>query len=409
MTQPAVALVGALDTKGEEYSYLRDRLRDHNIESVLIDIGVLGVPTIQTDVTRESVAEAAGLTLADLIEAADRDHAMQGMARGARAVVSNLLAQGSVSGLFVMGGSNAGYAMSVLTSALPFGFPKMLVSTIVSGDTRLYVSGSDLAMMYPVEDIAGINSISRSIIDRAAAAIAGMVLHPPTTVDAPSTAIGLSMFGVTTACVTTVATHIRERGWEPHVFHATGTGGLSLESLIAGGHLSAVVDVTTTELADELVGGVCTAGQNRLTAAARGGIPQVVSPGALDMVNFGSRDTLPERYQNRTLFAHNPAVTLMRTSPDENAELGAIMARKLNTATAPVEIHIPARGFSQISVVGGIFHDPAADRSFIEAVQRDIRVDIPVYVHELSINDPEFASIVFSALQRVLTLGEGTQ
>lgn len=406
MNKHTIALVGAFDTKGDEYAYLSARLRSHGVEVVLIDIGVLGAPTLKADYPREAVAKEAGQDIRNLVEAG-RDVAMQFMAAGARTLVGRLQTQGQVSGLVILGGSNAGYVMSQLVSVLPFGFPKLLVSTIVSGDTRPYVGGTDLAMIYPVEDIAGINSVSRSIIDRAAAAMAAMAKEPAVTGEA-TTDIGMSMFGVTTACVSAVAAQIRTLGWESHIFHATGTGGLSLESLIAGGKIAAVVDVTTTELADDLVGGVCTAGPDRLTAAARGGVPQVICPGALDMVNFGPMDTVPEKFKNRKLFSHNPAVTLMRTNPEENAQLGAIMARKLNESTAPVEVLIPARGFSQISVPGGMFHDPSADSAFTAALQKHIRRDIPVHVHDTGINDPEFADFVFAALRRVLKL-EGSK
>jgi uncharacterized protein (UPF0261 family) len=406
MNKHSIALVGAFDTKGDEYAYLSARLRFHGVEVILIDIGVLGVPTLKADYPREAVAKEAGQDLRNLVEAG-RDMAMQFMAAGARTLVGRLQTQGQVSGLVLIGGSNAGYVMSQLVSILPFGFPKLLVSTIVSGDTRPYVGGTDLAMIYPVEDIAGINSVSRSVIDRAAAAMAAMAQVPAVTGEA-TTAIGMSMFGVTTACVSAVAWHIRSLGWESHIFHATGTGGLSLESLIAGGKLAAVVDVTTTELADDLVGGVCTAGPDRLTAAARGGVPQVICPGALDMVNFGPMDTVPANFRNRKLFPHNPAVTLMRTNPDENAQLGAIMARKLNESSAPVEVLIPARGFSQISMPGEMFHDPSADSAFVTALQKHIRRDIPVHVHDTGINEPEFADFVFAALRRVLKL-EGSK
>lgn len=256
----------------------------------------------------------------------------------------------------------------------------MLVSTIVAGDTRPYVGTSDLTMMYPVVDIAGLNSISVRVLANAADAMAGMVRHAPIPdMLAGRKSVGATMFGVTTTCVTAVADHLESaRDAEVQVFHCTGTGGRTFEAMIASGLFAAVADITTTELADELVGGVCTAGPRRMEAAGALGIPQVVSTGALDMANFGPRDTVPARYADRLLFVHNPSVTLMRTDGAENAELGRIMARKLNAANGFVEVHVPMLGFSQISVEGGPFHDPEADAAFVAALQADLDPRIPL-------------------------------
>lgn len=405
---PAVALVGAFDTKGEEYGFVRDRLAMSGVASVLIDIGVLGTPTIRADIDRGRLAEEAGTTIKALAELGERNAAMMVMASSAAKLVRSLVDSRSIAGVMIIGGSNAGYVMSQVAAALPIGLPKMLLSTITAGDTRPYVGTSDLTMMYPVVDIAGLNSISRLVIARATDACAGMVVGsaivPP---GAARPAVGCTMFGVTTPLVMAVQESLVAGGREAHVFHATGTGGRSFEAMIASGLFAAVADVTTTELADELVGGVCSAGPDRLTAAAAHGVPQVVSVGAMDMVNFGAMETVPDGYRHRLLYPHNPAVTLMRTSAEECADLGREMASKLNRSTGFVEVHVPARGFSQISVSGAPFHDPDADRALIAALEQHLDPTVPLHVHDAAINDAAFAIEINQALDRALNHPKG--
>lgn len=407
--RPRVALVGAFDTKGEEYGYVRDRLARAGVGSVLVDVGVLGAATLVADLTRDAVAAQGGTSVEALARAGDRAAAMVVMARAAATLVHGLVEDDGVAGVLVLGGSNAGYVMSQLAPDLPLGLPKVLVSTIVAGDTRPYLGGSDLTMIYPVVDIAGLNSVSRVVLARAADACAGMVLGPPVeSPDPPLPAVGCTMFGVTTSCVSSVSDALVAAGCETHVFHANGTGGRSLEAMTAAGLFAAVADLTTTELADELAGGVCSAGPERLTAAATHGVPQVVSTGALDMVSFGARATVPDRYADRLLHAHNPAVTLMRTNAAENAALGREMAAKLNRSTAFVEVHVPARGFSQISVAGGPFHDPGADQALVTALRENLDPAIPLHVHDAAVNDPAFALAITHALTRALHSPRGT-
>ena len=290
----------------------------------------------------------------------------------------------------------------------PIGVPKLLVSTIVAGDTRPYVGTSDLMMLYPVVDIAGLNAISIPVLSRAADAVAGMLRGAPlpdTGRSGPT--VACTMFGVTTACVTAVHDELVARGAEVHTFHANGTGGRTLEAMIASGLIDVVADLTTTELADELCGGVCSAGTGRLTAAAAAGVPQVVSLGALDMVNFGAPESVPERYRDRLLHAHNPAVTLMRTDAAECAELGRILADRLNASTGYVEVLAPTRGLSQISVEGAPFHDPEADAALLRSLSEHLDPRIPLRVIEAAINDPAFSAEVIDALGRALGRTEG--
>ncbi|MGI3785336.1 MAG: Tm-1-like ATP-binding domain-containing protein [Janthinobacterium lividum] len=402
-TRPVVVLVGALDTKGAEYSFVADRLGLGGVGTLLVDTGVLGTPTLRADVDRDAVAAGAGTSIAALAAAGDRNAAMQAMAGSAATSVRDLVASGAAHGVLALGGSNAAYVMSRVAAELPIGVPKVLVSTIAAGDTRPYVGTSDLTLMYPVVDIAGLNSISRLILARAADACAGMVTGPPVpSGDAEQAVVACTMFGVTTTCVTAVRDALLREGREAHVFPGNGTGGRSLEAMIASGLFAAVADLTTTELADQLAGGVCSAGPERLTAAATHGVPQVVSVGAMDMVNFGAAETVPGRYADRQLLAYNPAVTLMRTSPAENRALGREIAEKLGRSTAFVEVHVPARGFSQISVGGAPFHDPEADDAMIASLREHLDPRIPLHVHDTDINDRGFALEISQALVRAL-------
>lgn len=403
-----VALAGAFDTKGQEYGFVRDRLAASGVGSVLVDTGVLGSPTVEVDVDRETVARQGGGRLDSLAAGGDRGTAMSVMADGAAAVIRRLWDKGQIDAVMVLGGSNAGYVMSRIAAALPIGPPKFLISTIVAGDTRPYIGTSDLTMIYPVVDIAGLNSITIPVLSKAADACAGILNAVPAPLtDTTRPTIACTMFGVTTACVAAVQHELVLGGDEVHVFHATGTGGLTLEAMIASGFFTAVADITTTELADELIGGVCSAGPERLTAAGAAGIPQVVSVGAMDMVNFGPRATVPSRFDGRQFHAHNPVVTLMRTNAHENERLGAILAAKVNAATGPVEVLVPARGFSQISVEGAPFHDPEADAALIRSLTSHLDSRIPLHIIEVAINDPSFALEITNALSRVLTASKG--
>jgi uncharacterized protein (UPF0261 family) len=400
---PVVVLVGTLDTKGHEYAFLRDRIREAGADVVLVDAGILGQPQIPGDVTREEVAQAAGADHAELAQAADRGRAVEVMGRGAAAVLGRLHEQGRLHGAAAVGGSGNSSIGAAAMAQLPVGVPKLIVSTVASGDTRPYVGATDVTMMYSVVDIAGINQISAQILTNAGAAIAGMVRATAPEADHHRPLVGATMFGVTTPCVTRARERLEELGYEVLVFHATGTGGQSFEALAAGGFLAGVLDATTTELADDLVGGVLSAGPDRLEAVGRTGIPQVVSLGALDMVNFGPRDTVPERFSERNLYVHNPTITLMRTTPEENAELGRRIARKLNGATSPTVLFIPLGGVSAIDVEGQPFHDAAADGALIAALREHIDPDkVEVRELEVDINDAAFATAMADRLHELI-------
>lgn len=396
---PTVALLGTLDTKGEEYAFVRDRLAEAGVGVVVVDAGVLGAPGLAADVPRAEVAAAGGASLTGLAAAADRGAAVSAMARGAAEVLAGLHRTGRIDGALALGGTGGTSIAAEAFRVLPLGVPKVIVSTAASGDTRPYVGVTDLVLVPSVTDVAGVNRLSRRILTNAAAAVAGMVSArvPPAADDRPL--VAASMFGVTTPCVTTARELLEGLGYEVLVFHMTGTGGRTLEQLAATGWLAGVLDVTTTELADELVGGVFSAGETRLTAAAAAGLPQVVSVGALDMVNFGPRDTVPVQFADRLLYVHNPSVTLMRTTAAECGELGRRLATRLSGATAPVSLFLPLRGVSAIAVEGGPFHDPDADAALFDAIRTTVdRGVVEVVELDLDINDPAFAAAMVRRL-----------
>jgi uncharacterized protein (UPF0261 family) len=397
-----VVLVGTLDTKGDEYAYLRDRLRQHGVDTVLVDVGTVGEPRTDPDITRSEVGSIAGLDVDELIAANDRGRAVSAMADAAAAVVRRLYDEGRCHGVLAAGGSGNTAIATHAMQALPVGIPKLMVSTVAAGDTRDYIGGSDIALMASVTDVAGINSISGRILANAAAAMAGMVTTPPVELPEQRPLVAATMFGVTTPAVTAAREALEQRGYEVLVFHATGTGGTAMEALLDSGFMTGVLDITTTELADRLVGGVLAAGPDRLEVAGRHGIPQVVSVGALDMVNFGARDTVPPQFEDRNLYVHNPSVTLMRTTPEECAELGRIIAQKLSSATGPTALFVPLNGVSAIDVEGGPFHDPDADRALFDALRSNLADTVELIELEHNVNDPEFAHAMVDKLVEYL-------
>ena len=397
-----VLLIGTLDTKGREYEYVRDLIRARGLETFVLDAGVLGEPTFTPDSPAARTAEAGGGSLAELREKRDRGHAIEIMGLGARALAVKLAAEGKVDGVISMGGSGGTSIGSTAMQALPVGMPKVIVSTMASGDVGPYVGVKDITMMYSVVDVSGLNRLSRRIFANAAGAIGGMVEQAmPKADDKPL--IGATMFGVTTPCVDRVRERMEAEGYEMLVFHAVGSGGRSFEALIADGVFDGVVDATTTEWCDELVGGVLSAGPERLDAAAKKGIPQIVSLGALDMVNFGPRETLPAKFEKRNIYIHNPQVTLMRTTPEECAKLGEIIAKKLNKSTGPAALFIPLKGVSAIDVEGMPFYDPAADKALFESIRKHLdRSKVELVEMDVAINDPAFADAMVDRLQKML-------
>ncbi len=387
----AVLLIGTLDTMGEEFLFLRARLNQAGVDVLLADVGTGGPPTVEPDIPRERIADSRD----------ERGAAVKAMALGAARLARRLYDEGRIEGVLGAGGSGNTAIATAAMRALPVGVPKLMDSTMSAGNCRDYVGGTDVTLMASVTDIAGLNSISAQILANAAGAMAGMVGAPPIEPHGTRKLVGATMFGVTTPCVDHARKRLEERGHEVLVFHATGTGGRAMEALVESGYLAGVLDVTTTELADDLVGGVLTAGPQRLEAAGREGIPQVVSLGALDMVNFGARSTVPPQFEQRTLCEHNPSVTLMRTTPSECAELGRRIARKLARATGPTALFVPRGGLSLLDLPGQPFHDPEADAALFAAL-RTHAGDVEVIEMDCSINDPAFAEAMADKLDGLL-------
>ncbi|MFF8502673.1 Tm-1-like ATP-binding domain-containing protein [Streptomyces anulatus] len=405
-----VVLVGTLDTKGTEYSWLATRLRASGCDVVTVDAGVMPLPAGAPvgDIDAAAVARRAGHDVEALRAAGDRGAAVSAMAEGVELVVGDLHREGRLHAVLAVAGSGGSFIAARAMRALPVGVPKLLVSTMAGGDVSAYVGSSDITMMYSVVDVAGINSVSSLILGNAVAAAAGMAAHHERSLVRPRAEgrrlIGASMFGVTTPAVDAARRRLDELGYEVLVFHATGAGGQALEKLAAGGFLAGVLDLTTTELADELVGGVLSAGPDRLTAAGRSGIPQVVAPGALDMVNFGARETVPERFAERHLLVHNPTVTLMRTTADEMALLGTSLGHKLAAAEGPAAVFWPLGGVSAVDEPGGPFHDPVADEAALTSL-RSALLGSDVELHEIDahLNDPVFAIAAADRLHQLIT------
>jgi len=402
-----IAVLGTLDTKGLEHAFVADRIRDRGHRVLIIDVGTLASPTLQPDIPREQVALAAGADSVALRERRDRGEAVAAMSRGAPIVLDRLLHEQRIDGVISLGGGGGTAIGTAAMRALPIGFPKVMVSTLASGNTAPYVGAKDIVLFPSIVDVAGINRLSRELLTRAAGAICGMVeARPPAGQDKPI--IVASQFGNTTACVDRARSRLEAAGYEVLVFAAVGTGGRTLESLVESGLASGVLDITTTEWADELVGGVLGAGPTRLEAAASHGIPAIVTPGCLDMVNFGPPDTVPERFKSRRFYQHNPQVTLMRTTPAENAELGRIIAAKLARSKGPVTVLLPLQGISVISAPGQPFHDPVADRALFSALRIGLPSHIEVRELDLNINDPGFADACADALLQNIALAQHT-
>ncbi len=401
---PTIAVLGTFDTKGPEHAFIAAAIRAAGHTPLLIDVATLSAPAITPDITADTVARAAGEPdYAALLARRDRGECVTFMGRAAAKLVASLQAAGRIHGIISLGGGGGTAIATAAMRAVPIGFPKLMVSTLASGQTAPYVGSTDITMMPAIVDVSGINRVSRAIFENAAGAICGMVaafearrIAPVSAAEKPL--IVASMFGNTTACVTEAKRILEAAGYEVLVFAATGNGGRAMESLIASGLVAGVLDITTTEWADELVGGVLTAGPERLDATAKAKIPAIVAPGCLDMVNFGEPSSIPPRFAGRTFYQHNPQVTLMRTTPAECTELGRILAEKINRYTAPVTVLLPLRAISIISAPGQPFHSPEADAALFTSLRTHLRADIPVIEHDVAINDPFFARACAEAL-----------
>lgn len=396
-----IAVLGTLDTKGLEHGYVAELIRQRGHQTLIIDMGTGAPPQITPDIPREVVASTGGVDLAGIVARQDRGEAVAAMAGAGAVLLSKLVAEGRIHGVISLGGGGGTAIGTAAMRALPVGFPKLMVSTLAAGNVAPYVGTKDIVMFPSIVDVSGMNRLSRVLLARAAGAICGMVeTAVPEAQDKPL--IAASMFGNTTTCVNAAKQILENAGYEVLVFHATGTGGKIMESLVESGIISGVLDITTTEWADELVGGILGAGPTRLDAAGKAGVPAIVTPGCLDMVNFGERATVPVRFAGRTFYQHNPQVTLMRTSPEECAELGRILAEKVNAYRGPVEVLLPLKAISIISAPGQPFHDPLADKALFDSIKQHLKPEVPVIEMDCEINAPEFSATCANALLQML-------
>lgn len=391
--QKTILLIGTFDTKGEEFSFVRDLIEANGDKVLMMNVGVLEDPPFEPDIPAEEVAIAASSSLEKLRQGANRTESFDVMTQGAKKLTHLLYEKGEFDGVLSLGGGSGTAMATAAMRELPLGVPKVMVSSLASGDVSSYVDISDITFMHSVADISGLNRISRMVLNNAVGAICGMI-HQEKSSQNNKPLLAATMFGVTTPCVTAVRKRLEEADYEVVVFHATGTGGRTMEAMIREGHIAGVADITTTEWCDEVVGGVLSAGADRLDAAAEMGIPQVVSCGALDMVNFLAYDTVPETFKSRNLHRHTSNVTLMRTTADECREIGKRIAEKLNRAKSPTVLMLPLKGVSKIDREGEPFFDPDADKALFDSLKTHANDSVIIKEFDLHINDPAFAEAV---------------
>ncbi|RCH56058.1 UPF0261 family protein [Mucilaginibacter hurinus] len=391
-----VVVVGAFDTKGAEHKFIIDIFLKNGLQVITVNTGVMGSTDLfKIDISSDKVAAAGGTSLTTLQNANDRGAAIKAMTDGVAVVVKELYATEGFDGIIGMGGTAGTAVVTAAMRALPFGLPKICVSTVASGDTSPYLGTSDTILIPSLTDISGINSLSRVFLSNAAGALTGMVNAMVESTADEKPIVAASMFGNTTPCIDSCREMLSNKGYEVLVFHATGAGGKTMEQLIKDGHVKGALDITTTEWADTIGGGVFDAGPQRLDGPGQAGIPHLIAPGCIDMCNFGAPDTIPAKYKDRLFYKWNPNVTLMRTTPEENADMGRIFAEKANASKGTVKFLIPLKGYSMLdSIKDGepqLFWDPAADSAFVDALKSNLKPGIEVIELDANINDPMFA------------------
>lgn len=399
ISDKSILLLGCFDTKGDVFSYLRECIIARGETVVTVNTGIFGTTQeFPVDYEADAVAAAAGQDIGNLRRDRDRGKAIDAMGRGAAQLVSQLYAKGKIKAVAGMGGGGGTYIALSAMQGIPFGVPKVCLTTLATKDLSRQIGDKDIMLIPSVVDVAGMNHILRQLVAQAAAAVCAMANVQTADNDVKTRSIAISMFGNTTPCVDKCTELLVDAGYEVLAFHATGVGGRTMESLIREGCFDAVLDITTTELADDLCGGICSAGPERLTAAAEMGIPQVVVPGCMDMVNFAHPDTIPHTFAGRHLYSWAPDVTLMRTDERENAILGERLARKVSKSPVPAAVVLPLRGISQIASEGGIFHNAAADKALFAAIRANVSANVSVTEADMHINDPAFAHLLVETL-----------
>lgn len=403
-----VVLAGTLDTKGQEYLYVKSLFEELGFTVILIDTGI-NPSSVQADISSAAVAGAVGKDIEALRTRKDRGEAVKAMSEGLVRIIPDLFAKTGAGGMMGLGGSGGTALITPAMRALPLGIPKIMISTMAGGNVSPYVGSSDLIMFPSIADISGLNRLSRVVFRSAVQAMAGMLgctkaLAPDAFPDKPR--VAATMYGVTTDCVTAARKVMEENGYEVIVFHASGNGGKVMEQLIMEGAFCGVLDLTTTEWCDQLYGGIMAAGPARSEAAARRGIPQVVSVGAMDMVTFGPPETVPAKYQDRKLYPHNPMITVMRTNEEENRELGEILARKLNMGRGSSVLLLPLKGVSAVDAEGKVFYGPDEDKVLFDTLKKQVDPSgVPIIELDCHINDPAFGEAAAVLLMTMLAAG----
>ncbi len=403
-TEGSIVILGCFDTKGEVFAFLREKIVQSGEKVIMVNTGVMSTSaSFHVDFESDVVALEGGAHIADLRRKKDRGLAMDVMGIGAAKIVSKLVDAGQVKAVVGMGGGGGTYIALAAMQTVPFGIPKLCLSTVASKDLSRQIGNKDITLMPSVVDVAGLNGVIEVLIEQAAASICAMASISRNTKSNDKKSIAISMFGNTTACVNHCTRRLEDLGYEVLAFHANGVGGSTMEALIREGVFDAVLDVTTTELADDLCGGICSAGPSRLTAATEMGIPQVVVPGCLDMVNFGHPDTVPVRFKERSFYSWAPDVTLMRTNADENEIFGKRITQSVNRSSGPTAVVLPLQGISQVDAEGGIFYEPKTDQVLFEAIKQSAAEHVKVLEQDAHINSPEFADFLVETLLEILT------
>jgi len=404
----AILIIATLDTKGPETQYLKDLIQRSGFKALVMDTGILGAPAFEPNLSRDEVAKAGGTQIEELIRNREKGRAIQAMAEGSKKIVQQLYREGKIAGIVGLGGAQGTEIGTSAMRALPVGVPKLMVSTVASGYAQFgtYVGTKDLLMMHSVVDILGLNVFSRTILSNAAGAMMGMVERRAKIEQPEKKQIGMTIYGTTTPGCMVAKAYLESKDLEVVAFHPNGTGGKAMEEMVEEGILNGVLDMTTHELIDELVGGLHRAGPNRLEGAGRKGIPQVVVPGSIDFIVTGPASSLPPEYRKRKYIAHNPSMTLVRTSSEEMKTVGKIMASKLNEARGPTIVMIPLRGFSYPNRKGEALYDEEGNQAFMKTLKRDLK-GVKVIEIDAHINDPEFANEAAQTMEKLLSKDKG--
>ena len=386
-----IVLLGRLDSKGKEYAYVKNLILRGRFDVIVVDVGTRGAPQFEPDISREEVARTAGVKIEDVVDPADENKEIRVMMEGAPKIVQRLRDSDRLDGIMCLGGSRGTAIGTAAMRALPFGIPKVMVSTIASGDMRPYIGTKDITVVHSVTDIVGLNRMTKRLLTCAAGAVMGAVSADPGLEASGKAFIAMSSMGGINRAVFSAHKTLEDKGFEVVAFHTVGTGGQAMEEAIEEGLIDGVLDLVTHELTDHLFGGFCDAGPARLEAAGKKGIPQVVAPGCLDFIVFSPPDKLPEGLRNRKVYRHTPEVALVRANKDEMASIGKAMAEKLNRALGPFVVAVPNQGFSPANRRGKPLYDPEADRAFVEALRQSLKPSARIVEVDAHINDELFA------------------